>query len=114
MGSEDRRNKISEAISKVASADIGAFCNISDASESKIMITVENSGEADKVNIVVQGDLSDDTIAKIQEIIEKAGGDTMMMQILVTKNEAVDIIEKIFSIALGSEEYDVNIELALE
>ena len=113
LGNSERKQKITDAVNKVASADIGAFCNISDP-EGKVMITIENMGEANNVNLVIQGDLSDDVIEKIQQVIENHGGDIMMMQITCSPDKAPDIVEEVIATALGKSDYNVNIELALE
>ena len=114
MSSNERKTKIKDAISKVISADIGAFCNILEKKSEKIMILVENLGEKDKVAITVQGELSDDQIEKAQKIIEEAGGDPMQLQANLGLDQAVEVTDKIFSELLSSSEFSVDIELAIE
>lgn len=114
MRPEERKTKIKDAISKVISADFGSFCNIIEKKSGKIMILVENLGEKDKVAITVQGELSDDQIEKVQKILEEIGGDPMQLQVSLGLDQAVDIIDKIFSNLLGTPEFPVDIELAVE
>ena len=110
----DRQSKILDAVNKVASADPGAFCNIVENKEGKVMVAVENAGGSDEVIIKVQGDLSDDQVSNILSVVESLGGDTLQMEISTPKDNAVNIIEQIFKSALNTDDYDVEIELVLE
>lgn len=114
MGPEERKTKIKNAVSKVMSADLGAFCNILEKKLGKIMILVENLGEKDKVMITVQGELSDDQIEKAQKIMEEIGGDPMQLQVSLGLDQAVDIIDKFFTELVGASEFALDIELAID
>ena len=114
LDSETRRSKIRDAVSKVLSADVGAFCNISEKSMGKIMITVENYGEEGSVTITIQGDLTDDMIGKIQPIVESYGGDVFQMQASLDLEKSVEFIDKVLTEATGNQDVDIEVELALE
>ena len=114
MDPATRRSMISEAVSKVLAADIGAFCNISEKKTGKIMIVVENFGEEGKAVISVQGDLTDEQVAKVKEIIENLGGDTLQLLVEVPQEKIPEVVDNIFSELLGADDFDIDIELAIE
>ncbi len=114
MTPQGRKEKIAEAVAKVAGADIGAFCNIIETVEKKIMIVVENTGEEGNVAIRIQGDLTDDHISKIIPKVQEFGGDTLQLEIIAPVAKAPDIVESIFQSVLGTDNFDVEIELVVE
>jgi len=114
LDSETRKSKIRDAVSKVLSADIGAFCNVSEKKTGKIMIVIENSSKPGKAVVSVQGELTDEQIAKAKEIVESLGGDSLQLIMELPKEQIPEATDKILSELLGTEEFDIEIELVVE
>lgn len=113
MDKEARVKTIAEAISKVASADIGSFCNIVEKKGNR-MVVVENSGETGKVLISLQGELEEAEINKLSELIKSVGGDDLQLSAVLNVDDAPEIVDKMVVILAGTEDADIDIELVVE
>lgn len=104
---------ISEAVAKIAEADLGSFGDFKEK-DGKIMVVVENSGEKSKVVINIQGELDDNQIQKAAELIKSIGGDELQLSATLATDQAPEFINRILVELTGNPNVDIEIELAVE
>ena len=108
-----RIKTISDAVTKVANADLGSFCNIKEK-DGKLMVVVENSGNPGAVVVTIQGELDDNQLQKAVDIVKGYGGDELQLSATLEIQKAVEFVNKVFVELTGNADVDIEVELALE
>lgn len=107
---ETRKALIKNAVLEVLSAGLGSFCSIYEKKTGKIEIVLEATGEAGKVLLKIEGELTDEQLAKVSSIVEGLQGDVVQQTVEITGESAPELVEKIFSDLLGTKDFDIEIE----
>lgn len=107
---ETRKNMIRNAVREILSAGLGSFCSISEEMLKAVIITIEATGEGNRVLLKVEGMLTHEQLTKVGSIIEKLQGDSAQLSVEIDADKVPELVEEIFSVILGSKDFDITIE----